>query len=130
AAQPARLSAARRIASAGVHAWPGKSADATGVAVARELGIDLARHRAKMLDDAMVDSAELLLVMDRLNEAELVSRYPRAGRRVVLLGEFDRARSRDPAIADPYMRGPDAVRESFQRIAAAVDGLVRTLSEN
>jgi protein-tyrosine-phosphatase len=128
AVEAGRLPARHRISSAGVHAWPGKSADARGVRAARELGTDLTRHRARLLDHATVESADLLLVMDRLNEAELLSRHPGAAHKVVLLGEFDPARPGDPVIADPYMGDLEEVRRSYMRVASAVDGLVRTLS--
>lgn len=124
-----RLPDSFRISSAGMHAWPGKAADPRGVVVAREMGTDLTRHRARLLDDAMVAGADVLLVMDRLNEAELLSRYPSMTPKVLLLGEFDAASAGDPAIEDPYTGGPDAVRESFSRIAAAVDGLVTSLGK-
>jgi protein-tyrosine phosphatase len=117
-----------RVSSAGLHAMPGKAADPRGIEAARESGIDLGAHRATMLDARIVDSADLLVVMDHLNVAELVSRYPRAAHKVVLLGAFDPAGPQDPAIPDPYMGNRDAVRASYRRVASAVQGLVARLS--
>jgi protein-tyrosine phosphatase len=117
-----------RVSSAGLHAIPGKSADRRGVEAAGERGIDLSAHRATLLDERIVDGADLLVVMDHLNVAEVVSRYPGAAHKVVLLGAFDPAWTPDPAIPDPYGGNLDAVRASYDRVAAAVEGLVARLS--
>jgi protein-tyrosine-phosphatase len=117
-----------RVASAGLHANPGRPADPRGVAVALEQGLDLSGHRASMLDAALVAAADLLLVMDHVNAAELVSRYPQSAQKVVLLGSFDPVNAGDPAIPDPYTGDLDAVRESYRRVSAAVAGLMAVLS--
>lgn len=117
-----------RVSSAGLHALPGKSADERGVTVARERGVDLTTHRATQLSAEIAARADLLLVMDHLNAAEVVSRYPDAARKVVLLGSLDPACVGDPAIPDPYSGDLHAVRASYKRVAAGVDGLVTAIS--
>lgn len=117
-----------RVSSAGLHALPGKSADPRGVTVARESGVDLSTHRATQLSDEIAAAADLILVMDHLNAAEVASRHPRAAEKVVLLGSFDPASGEDPVIPDPYTGDLDAVRTSYRRVGAAVDGLVTALS--
>jgi protein-tyrosine-phosphatase len=117
-----------KVSSAGLHAVPGRSADPRGVVVAREWGMDLTSHHATMLTAEAAAAADLLLVMDYQNAAEAVSRYPDAARKVVLLGRFDRAWAGDPVIPDPYGGDVSAVRSSYGRVAAAVEGLVTALS--
>ena len=117
-----------RASSAGVHALPGKSADPRGVKVAREQGVDLSGHRATQLDAQIVEAADLLVVMDYLNEAEVVSRFPEAAGKVTLLGGFNAGRPGNPAVPDPFNGDLDAVRTSFDCVAKAVDGLVARLS--
>ena len=117
-----------RVSSAGIHALPGKSADPRGVRVAREHGLDLSGHRATQLDAKVVAAADLLVVMDYLNEAEVVSRYPEASSKVVLLGSFDAGFPVNPVIPDPFSGDLEAVRSSYGRVAAGIEGLVRTLS--
>jgi hypothetical protein len=58
----------------------------------------------------------------------MLSRYPRAAHKVVLLGAFDPARPDDPVIPDPYSGNLDAVRASYRRVTSAVDGLVAKLT--
>lgn len=117
-----------RVSSAGVHALPGKSADPRGVKVALEQGVDLSGHRATQLDAKIVEAADLLVVMDYLNEAEVVSRYPAAANKVLLLGSFDSACPADSEIPDPFARDLDAVRSSYRLVAAAVEALEVKLS--
>jgi protein-tyrosine phosphatase len=117
-----------RVSSAGVHALPGKSADPRGVKVAREQGVDLSGHRATQLDAKIVEAADLVVVMDYLNEAEVVSRYPAAAGKVTLLGEFDPGRAGNPTVPDPFNGDLEAVRASFRRVATAVDGMVARLA--
>lgn len=115
------------VSSAGLHAVPGKSADARGVEIAREHGLDLTAHRATALDAEVVAAADLLLVMDYQNAAEVTWRYPEAAAKVVLIGRFDPARASDPVIPDPYGGDLQEVRTSYGRVAAAVDGFVAAL---
>jgi protein-tyrosine phosphatase len=116
-----------RVSSAGLHALPGKSADPRGVKVARERGIDLSGHRATQFDAKIVAAADLLVVMDFHNEAEVVSRYPEAADKVVTLGSFGPSPVDSPAVPDPYSGDVDAVRSSYGRVAAGVEGLVAEL---
>ena len=112
------------VSSAGLHAVPGKSADPRGVEVAREWGVDLTAHHATALTAEAVAAADLLLVMDYQNAAEVLWRHPDAADKVVLLGNFDPAWATDPVIPDPYGGDLEEVRSSYGRVAAAVEGLV------
>lgn len=117
-----------RVSSAGLHAVPGRPADPRGVTVARERALDMSAHRATPLSAKLVMDADLVLVMDYVNAAEVVTRFPDAVGKVVLLGRFDSECTGDPAIPDPFTGDLDAVRASYTRVAAAVGGLVATLS--
>jgi protein-tyrosine-phosphatase len=112
------------VSSAGLHAVPGKSADPRGVEVAREWGVDLTAHHASALTADTVAAADLLLVMDYQNAAEVLWRHPDAADKVVLLGKFDPEWTTDPVIPDPYGGDLEEVRTSYGRVAAAVEGLV------
>ncbi len=112
------------VSSAGLHAVPGKAADPRGVAVAREWEVDLTAHRAATLSAEVAAAADLILVMDLLNAAEVTWRYPESANKVVLLGEFDPERTNDPVIPDPYSGDLEEVRASYGRVAAAVESLV------
>jgi protein-tyrosine-phosphatase len=92
------------------------------------MGLRLDGHRAERLNDELVDRADLILVMDFLNEADVVARFPRVAGRVRLLGSFVDDRGRPIEIRDPYTGSAEDVRASFLLIAKAVDALSATLS--
>jgi protein-tyrosine-phosphatase len=105
-------------ASAGLTAIDGRPADTRAIAVAAELGVSLDAHRARSLTDDAVDRADFIFVMDLMdhsNEAQLVSRYPAAARRVHLL------QGAGLELVDPYAGTIDDVRAS----ALAIDRAVR-----
>lgn len=113
--------------SAGTAAREGDPADPRGISTARTMGLRLDGHRAGRLNDELVDRADLILVMDFFNEADVVAGFPRAAGKVRLLGSFLR-QGRSSEIRDPYAGTLDDVRVSFRLIAQAVDALSATLS--
>jgi protein-tyrosine phosphatase len=117
-----------RVSSAGLHAVPGRSADPRAVTVGRENGLDLTPHRTTLLDAQRVATSDLLVVMDYLNEAEVLSRHPEAAGKVVLLGRFDTKWTADPVIPDPHTSDLAGVRASCSRVAAAAAGVVYRLN--
>lgn len=120
-----RLPAGTDVRSAGLHTRPGRPADPRGVAAAAAHGVDLAPHRSTPLDAELADTADLILVMDRVNQAEVLSRHPGSAGRVVLLGAF----ADPPAeIPDPYAGDLEAVRSAYRQVAGAIDRLVARLA--
>lgn len=113
--------------SAGTAARDGGPADPRGMAAAREMGLRLDGHRAERLNETLVERADLILVMDYLNEADVVARFPAAAAKVRLLGSFLDG-GRPTEIRDPYTGTAEDVKASFRVIAAAVDALSATLS--
>ena len=114
--------------SAGTAARDGDPADPRGVTAARDMGIILDRHRAGRLSEELVDRADLVVVMDFLNEADVIARFPSAASKVRLLGSFLGGDGRPAEIRDPYSGSQDDVRASFQMIASAIDALAATIS--
>jgi protein-tyrosine phosphatase len=116
------------IESAGTHARAGREADRRAIALAPEFGLDLARHSARPLTREIIDAAELIFVMDRLNESELLARFPDAAPKVRLLGAFGRRPDEsDCAIPDPYMEDEEAVRHCYRRLERALEIVARAL---
>lgn len=116
------------VASAGTAAANGNPADPRGLKVAQDLGVDLSRHRARQLTPSAVEEADLILVMDYLNEAEVLAHFPSAAPKVRLLGTFGANHSRVREIQDPYSGTEEDVRIAFDVILAAVQQLMTTLS--
>ena len=111
------------IRSAGLGARPGREADARAVAAGRSLGVDLTGHRAQPLTRELVHEATVIYVMDRLNEAQLLARFPDAAPKLHRLGALAAAGDGD-VIADPYVLDADAVAAAAARIDRATRALI------
>jgi len=116
-----------RIASAGLSARPGREADARAVAAGQTFGVDLREHRAQPLTRELVDAASVIYVMDRLNEAQTLARFPDATSKVRRLGALALTNDGD-VIPDPYVLDAAAVASVAERIDRATLQLMRELA--
>jgi protein-tyrosine phosphatase len=123
----ARAGATAVVCSAGVAATPGRPADPRAVAVARRFGVDLSEHRASLLSTALVDESDLIFIMDRLNEAEVLARFPAARGKLRRLGSLAADATDGDVIPDPFSLGADAVGAAAARIDAAVHVLTASM---
>jgi low molecular weight protein-tyrosine phosphatase len=105
------------VRSAGTRAVAGRPADPRAVTEAAGFDVNLASHRAQPLSKDLVGQADIIAVMDLLNEAEVVAGYPAASSKVVLLGAFDGPTTLAGAIIpDPYMEDTAQVRQCYRRL--------------
>jgi protein-tyrosine-phosphatase len=114
------------ITSAGLHAKPYGGADERGRSAAVEFGCSLERHESQMVSKEMIDCADVVFVMDRLNEAKLLGRFPHAKDKVRLLGAYDAEATRLD-ITDPYEGELEDVRRCYERLARCVRRLATVL---
>ena len=113
------------VSSAGLHAKQGREADSRAVAAAKEFGVSLDAHRAMPLTGELIREADLILVMDHINEAKLVGAYPDASDRVFLLRSYvEGGRRKVAEVADPYMGTMDDVRECYATLERNIRALV------
>jgi protein-tyrosine phosphatase len=112
------------VSSAGMHAICGRSADPRAQTVAPEFGISVTAHQAQVVTQTLVDSSDLLVVMDIQNAAEFLLRYPQTSRRLFMLrqfSEYNRGPGRD--IPDPYPGDEEFMRQCCGMLRECVDGL-------
>jgi protein-tyrosine-phosphatase/predicted ATP-grasp superfamily ATP-dependent carboligase len=114
------------IASAGLHAKPYGAADPRARAVAAQFGCCLDSHESRMVSHEMVQAADAIFVMDRLNEAKLLGRFPEARSKLWLLGACHREGGLLD-IADPYAGELEDVRRCFEQLARCVHRLAAGL---
>lgn len=91
------------VQSAGVGAFSGQPASRNSVAVAKERGLELARHRSKAVTTDLVEKATHIFAMSRSHLAALEMDFPEATDKIYLVSEFtaeDRLRGRD--VCDPF----------------------------
>jgi protein-tyrosine-phosphatase len=75
----------------------------------------------------LIESAAVVYVMDRLNEAELLARFPQAGSKLRRLGALATDEHGD-IIDDPYVLDAAAVAAVAQRIDRATRAMVQELA--
>ena len=116
------------IRSAGTTAGHDRPADPRALAAAARYGFSLEEHRSQLISAELVDGSDLICVMDHRNEAELVARFPHAAAKTILLGGVDRRTGERADIPDPYALDDSGVTLVYDRLAAAVDALVRCVA--
>jgi protein-tyrosine phosphatase len=106
-----RLDPAAAVESAGVAALVGEPADPLAVALMKERGIDLSRHRARQLTPELAGAFELILVMDEDQQRAAERIYPVGRGRIHRLGRFGAF-----DVPDPYGRPRPAFEASLSLI--------------
>jgi protein-tyrosine phosphatase len=114
--------------SAGVLALPDRPATDLAVRVAAEHGVDLTEHRAKSVSTDLVETSDLILVMEKSHQDALVASFPEVAGKILMVRHFARSGSRRRGIADPYGLAYDAYRFCFLDIEDPVAGLIQYLS--
>ena len=114
---------AAEIFSAGVNAMPNQPASRHAITVMEESGLCLLSHRATVVSDELLDSAELVLTMTDSHRAVLLSDYPKARDMVFTLSEYI---GDEADVADPF--GGDV--EEYRACAAQIkDMLLRVVEK-
>ena len=117
------------VSSGGLHTKTGSAADRRALLVAKEFGISLDTHKAAQLSCESARRADVIFVMDYLNEAELLNCCPEVKRKIFFLGAY----LRDPAfksmeISDPYYGTETDIRQCYQTLDRCVASLCKELS--
>ena len=100
------------VESAGLGALVDHPASEHAVALMRERGLDISRHRARQITPDMVRAADLVLVMEAGHKRAIDMNEPSARAKIFRLGEWQ-----DRDIDDPYRRP----REAFEAALADID---------
>ena len=116
-----------RFVGAGTHATLGRPAQESALRVSQELGVPLEAHRAKPLAQEALRDGDVIVCMDRANEANVMARYPAHAQRVFLIGDVAEQGNGDRVVVDPYARGDDATRVAFASIMAHAEGWLERL---
>ncbi len=123
-------SSTARVESAGVLGHDDDPASPDALAVAEHMALDLSAHRARSLNDQLVEEAVLLLAIDSGTARVARLRFPHASARIHTLGELA---GRDRDIPDPFKMqiGPWLVyaREIDQMLHQALPNIMAYLPE-
>ena len=107
---------------------PDRPSPPEAIEVAATRGVDLARHRSKMLTSAIVAKADLICVMDQRQRRAVCIQYGRSSQGVILLGDLDPLPIETRAIQDPNEQPAAVFRSTYDRIDRCVECLARTIS--
>jgi protein-tyrosine-phosphatase len=117
------------VASAGLHATPGRSADPRARRVSPEFGISLEDHRAQSVTKELVKQFDVFFIMDFKNEVDFLARFPEAEEKMFFLSAY----STDPAyrskeIPDPYFGDDDEVRRCYATLKDCIREVAQQFS--
>lgn len=114
------------VDSAGASAVPGQRASEGAIRVMEEKKLDLSGHRSQPLTQALIDAADLVVVMTDSHKSSVLHRFPGAAGRVVLLNEFN-ARHPGEDVPDPFGMKTEVYRAIRDEIEAAMPELMMHL---
>jgi protein-tyrosine phosphatase len=75
-------------------------------------GYDSKNHRARKADGHLISSADLILVMENSHKNAIMTHYPGASGKIMLLGKW----SDNTEIQDPYKKSLEAHMRVFEQI--------------
>lgn len=111
------------VISAGFHPRPGRPCAEDYISAVAQWGVDLASHRSRIVDAAIMEAVDLIVIMDERNERLAGELSPATRARQVWLGAFDE--SGDPEIPDPYGCTQAFTADVIRRVDAACSGFAQ-----
>lgn len=115
------------VFSAGIAAYNGFAPTAETSQLLAKEGIDMSEHRTQRVNKLMLKSADLILVMDGLQQARILELTPSVEKRLYLLKEFAKIIDNDLNIADPIGQSMDYYQKVFYTIREAVERIAALL---
>lgn len=109
-----------QVASAGLSAMIGWSADPLAQEIASEHDLDISGHRAQQVSSQMCRHAELILVMEQQHKLELEQRFSWVRGKVFRLGYFG-----DFDVPDPYRQPRAAFDHAWDTINRGVSDWIQ-----
>lgn len=101
----------------------GRPAPGDAQTSAMRRGIDLSAHRSRQVTAELVQSADLIIVMDQRQAQKIEERFQRR-RGVLVLGDLDPHPIETRTIRDPY----DQAEEIFDQVYARIERCLMTLT--
>jgi protein-tyrosine-phosphatase len=117
-------------ASAGVWAQPGVGATATAVAAMEERGLNLSTHLSRQVTAELLESFDLVLVMERRHQQALNASFPQFTEKVHLLGDMaGLSKEVDDPVGEPLERYRETARDIHYYLQEALPNMREMLAE-
>ena len=116
------------VDSSGVHAFEGDPASINSKSVLKErYGIDISKHKARLINKKIVDEAFLILTMTRAHKDAVLSLFPEASEKTFTLKEYvsDEAFGKEYGadIVDPYGGNVKVYEKCAEELESAISKL-------
>ena len=108
--------------SSGIFAQNGEQATQYSVEALKEIGIDLANHKATNVKDAKLDEMDLILCMTKDHKQMILQHYPDLKEKVYTLEEYTNGIQED--VKDPWGYDIEIYRKCSRQIYQAIEKLV------
>ena len=112
-----------QVGSAGMSALSGHPADEVAQRLMREKGIDISGHRARQLEDSLIEWADLILVMENVQKQHLEAVRPTSRGKVYRLGQW-----LNVDVADPYRLSDTVYEDAVKLIDRCVSDWIMRLN--
>ena len=115
------------VSSAGTAAFAGEPADPEMVKYLSKNRIPVEEHEAKPVTEAVLDNADIILVMEKWHSEILERRYPKIKDKIGHLGQYISPDQVYDDIIDPYNKSSYHYRLAQSQITLAVRALSKSL---
>ena len=115
------------IRSAGIMAGNGFPASPDAIKVMAEKGADLSQHRSQLLNEKLLQWADLVLTMTDNHRQHIIGQYTIRANKVYTLAGFIGAEYID--ITDPFGLGAEAYRQSALQLQLLIKQLTKKFVE-
>jgi len=115
------------VSSAGVSAFNGLKADPEMVNYLSQIGVPAERFASRPITKEDVDSADIILVMEKAHQKIIEDQWPDAKGKVELLGRYIAQDGSEDNIIDPFGKSPYYYRLARSQITLAIRSLVKKL---
>ncbi|MDQ6950416.1 MAG: low molecular weight protein-tyrosine-phosphatase [Mariprofundales bacterium] len=109
------------VFSRGILDMHSRSVPDTGIAVAADMGVDLAPHRATKLEGSDLDRAALVMIMEQQHRQYLAQMRPAAIGKIFYLSQP----TGGAEIPDPMGKSDEDFRDSYRVIVENIDGWLK-----
>jgi protein-tyrosine-phosphatase/predicted ATP-grasp superfamily ATP-dependent carboligase len=114
------------IQSCGYYPEANRVCPQEAILAGREYGVDLTEHRSHVWSRSILEGFDLIFIFDEKNRRSLISAFPDIEKKVYYLGPM--ALGGTPIIKDPIEGTLDEFRETYAKIARAIENVARALS--
>ncbi|MBI2252688.1 MAG: low molecular weight protein arginine phosphatase, partial [Armatimonadetes bacterium] len=113
------------VYSAGVRAYPGAPASFLAVLEMQKIGIDISRHKARLVDADLVKNADFIFVMTNAHKKELLEMFPNIKDNIFLLKGYADENSDNLEIADPLGGGEEDYSNCAKEIKNSIEKILK-----